>query len=232
MPNAPHGIVGGRAGPLLAAADMLDIVVEGAGGHASMPHQTRDPIPVACAIVSAIQGLVTRQFDAHDPVVVSITRIEAGTTHNVIADRATMRGTMRSLSPEHRARLQAALEQLVVGIAAAHGLEARLTIHQGFPVTVCDPRAVDLGEAVTEALFGSGAFHRMPAPIMGAEDFSYVLEKTPGAMFFLGFAQEGEDWQHCCGIHSTRMMLDETVMPRGAALLAGLAQRFLATGWD
>jgi hippurate hydrolase len=231
MPNAPHGVVGGRAGPLLAAADQIEIVVEGAGGHASMPHQTLDPVPVACEIVMAIQAMVTRKFDIADPVVVTIARIEGGTTHNVIPDRAVLKGTMRTLSAANRQRAREALEQLAMGIAAAHGLGASVTIMEGFPVTVCDARAVDFGRRVTEALFGEAAFQRLAAPIMGAEDFAYVLEKVPGAMFFLGFAPEGDDWASCCGIHSTRMMLDESVMPRGAALLAGLAERYLAEGF-
>ena len=232
MPNAPHGVVAGRAGPLMAAADQIEIVVEGRGGHASMPHQTLDPVPVACEIVTALQGLVTRRFDIADPVVVTIARIEGGTAHNVIADRATLKGTMRTLSAVNRSRLKEALEQLAMGIAAAHGLGASVTILEGFPVTVCDPRAVNFGEAVAQGLFGADAFQRLGNPIMGAEDFAYVLEKVPGAMFFLGFAHEGDDWQSCCGIHSTRMMLDESVMPQGSALLAGLAARFLAEGFS
>ena len=231
MPNAPHGLIAGKAGPLMAAADQLDIVIEGRGGHASMPHQTRDPVPVACEIVLALQTLVTRQFDAHDAVVVTITRIDAGTAHNVIADRVTLRGTMRTLSPSHRARLREAVEQLAMGIAAAHGLGAEVTVTQGFPVTICDGRAVAFGESVAQAMFGADGFHRLPAPIMGAEDFAYVLEKVPGAMFFLGVARQGADWGSCCGIHSTRMMIDESVMPSGAAFLAGLAERFLAEGF-
>jgi amidohydrolase len=231
MPNAPHGQVGGRAGALLAAADMIEIVVEGRGGHASMPHATQDPIPVAAEIILALQTLVTRQFSAHDPVVVTIASLKSGTTHNVIPDRATLCGTMRTLSAEHRTRLQDSIRLLAVGIAGAHGLRAEVTITHGFPVTICDARAVNFGERVTRELFGEDAFQRMADPIMGAEDFSYVLEKVPGAMFFLGFAPEGTDWTQCCGIHSTRMMLDEEVMPRGAALLAGLATQFLAKGF-
>jgi hippurate hydrolase len=231
MPTAPHGLVAGRAGPLLAAADMLEIVVEGRGGHASMPHQTRDPVPVACEIVTALQAMVTRQFDAHDPVIVTITKIEAGTAHNVIADRVTLGGTMRTLSRENRAALPEAVRLLAAGIAGAHGLTAEVTVTEGFPVTICDPRAVQFAEGVTRALFGAEAFLRLDAPIMGAEDFAYVLDKVPGAMFFLGVSHKGEDWTKCCGIHSTRMMLDESVMPQGAALLAGLAESFLARGF-
>lgn len=231
MPNAPHGLVAGRQGPLMAAADQLDIVIEGRGGHASMPHQTLDPVPVACEIVLALQAMVTRRFDAADAVVVTITRMDAGTAHNVIADRVSLRGTMRTLSPGHRERLHESVEQLAMGIAAAHGLGATVTVTPGFPVTICDGRAVDFGESVSRELFGPAGFHRLPTPIMGAEDFAYVLEKVPGAMFFLGVAPEGADWGACCGIHSTRMMIDESVMPRGSALLAGLAEQFLASGF-
>lgn len=231
MPNAPHGLVTGKAGPLMAAADQLEITVRGAGGHASMPHQAHDPVPVACEIVTALQALVTRQFDAHDPVVVTIARIEGGTAHNVIADFAKLKGTMRTLSPRHRARLHTAVQQLATGIASAHGLSAEVVIEEGFPVTICDPRAVDLAEAAVTELFGAPAWRRLERPIMGAEDFSYVLEQVPGAMLFLGVSHEGEDWTQCCGIHSTRMLLDETVLPQGAALLAGLAERFLDRGF-
>ena len=231
MPNAPHGQVGGRAGPLLAAADQIEIVVEGRGGHASMPHQTLDPVPVACEIVSAIQAMVTRKFNVHDPVVVTIASIHGGTAHNVIADRAVLKGTMRTLSPAHRKAVREALELLAAGIAGAHGLTAETVITEGFPVTICDAGAVDFGEAVSRELLGADSFLRLRDPIMGAEDFAYVLEKVPGAMFFLGVAHAGEDWTQCCGIHSTKMMLDESVMPQGAALLAALGARFLEQGF-
>ena len=231
MPTAHGGVIAGRAGPLLAAADRLFITIRGKGGHASMPHQTLDPIPVACEIVMAFQTMVTRKFDAADAVVLTVARIAAGTTDNVIADCCELSGTMRTLSPKARARLKAEITQLAQGIAAAHGLSAEVRIEEGFPVTICDPRAVDFGKAVTAELFGDQAFHRMKTPIMGAEDFAYVLEKVPGAMFFIGVAHEGADLASCCGLHSTRMVLDEGVMPKGAALLAALAERFLAEGF-
>lgn len=231
MPNSPHGLVAGRAGPLLASADQFDIVVQGRGGHASMPHDALDPVPVACEIVTALQTVVTRKFPVSDPVVATVAKIEAGTAHNVIADRVAMRGTLRTLSAGNRARLHEALRLVATNIAAAHGMTAEVTITPGFPVTVCDGRAVDLGEKVVRDLTGDSGFHRLDAPIMGAEDFSYVLEKVPGAMFFLGVAHEGADWRSCCSIHSTRMMVDESVLPLGTAVLAGCAVRFLAEGF-
>ncbi|MEO0032028.1 MAG: hypothetical protein RIS94_1786 [Pseudomonadota bacterium] len=232
MPNSPHGMIAGRAGALMASADQFDITVKGRGGHASMPHYALDPMPVACEMVGAIQAMVTRKFPVADPVVATVAKIEGGTAHNVIPDRVQMRGTLRALSPGNRARLQEALRTLVTGIAAAHEVEAEIAITAGFPVTVCDPRAVALGEAVAAGLGAEGRFHRLDHPIMGAEDFSYVLEKMPGAMFFLGVAHEGGDWRQCCGIHSTRMVVDESVLPLGSALLAGCATRFLERGFD
>jgi len=232
FPNAPHGLIGGKAGPLLAAADQFRIAVNGKGGHASLPHETLDPVPVACEIVTALQAMVTRRFSVFDPVVLTVARIESGTTFNVIPDKAEIEGTMRSLNSANRERIKEQVELVAAGIAGAHGLTVDIHFIEGFPVTICDERAVDFGERVTGELFGEAAFKRLDDPIMGAEDFAYVLEKVPGAMFFLGVSHEGEDWTQCCGIHSTRMMIDESVMPRGAALLAGLAEAFLARGFD
>lgn len=231
MPNAPHGIFTGRAGPLLASADQLRIRVMGRGGHASMPYDALDPIPIACEIVSAIQAFVTRQIPTLDPAVVTIASIEAGTTYNVIPESAFLLGTIRTLSPGTRAKVHSGLGRLAQGIADAHGASAEVHIEPGFPVTVCDPRAVSLGREAIGRLFGMDAWKDLPAPIMGAEDFSYVLEKAPGAMFFLGASAEGSDWQSCCGLHSNRMVLDESVMARGAAAHAAIAQTFLAEGW-
>jgi amidohydrolase len=231
MPNAPHGMIGSRAGTLLAAADMLEITVTGRGGHASMPHDTRDPVPVACEIVLALQSMVTRRFDAAEAVVVTVTQLDAGTAHNVIPDRATLRGTIRTLSRDNRSAVREAIETLSRNIAAAHDCRAEATVTEGFPPTINDARAIGVAEAAAQALPG-GRFMHLPAPIMGAEDFSYVLEKVPGMMAFLGVAGEGADLKTCCAIHSSRMMVDEGVLPRGAAFLAGCALRFLERGWD
>jgi amidohydrolase len=231
MPNAPWGVVGGRTGALLASNDKLRIVVTGRGGHASMPHDALDPVPIACEIALALQTFVTRQVSVFDPAVITIGQISAGTTDNVIPDTALLYGTMRTLSPATRAKLHDGLPRLAQGIAAAHGASATVEIIPGFPVTVCDGRAVALGEAVTTALFGAETWQTLANPIMGAEDFAYVLERVPGAMFFLGVAEQGSDWRACCGLHSSRMHLDEGAMARGAALHAGLAERFLAEGF-
>lgn len=230
MPNSRHGVLASRSGPLMAAADQLEISVNGRGGHASMPHDAADPVPVAAEIITALQSLVTRHFNAADAVVITITQMNAGTAHNVIADRVTLKGTMRSLSPANRASLHQSVARLAEHIAAAHGISAEVIITPGFPVTINDPRAIALGIEVAQGAAG-GEFVELPAPIMGAEDFAYVLEQVPGAMFFLGVAEEGSDWQHCCGIHSNRMMVDESALPIGTAFLAGCALRFFESGW-
>ena len=232
FPNAPHGMVGGKSGPLLAAADQFRIAVHGSGGHASLPHETLDPVPVACEIVTALQAMVTRRFSVFDPVVLTVARIESGTTFNVIPDNAEIEGTMRSLNPANRERLKEHVQLVAASIAGAHGLTAEIEIVEGFPVTICDQQAVEFGARVAGELFGEDVFLRLDDPIMGAEDFAYVLEKVPGAMFFLGVSHEGDDWTQCCGIHSTKMIIDETVMPRGSALLAGLAEVFLESGFS
>jgi hippurate hydrolase len=231
MPNYRHGVLASRAGALLAAADKLEIIVEGRGGHASMPHQTRDPVPVACEIVGAIQALVTRRYEASEAMVITVTQLDAGSAHNVIPDRAVLKGTIRTLSPERRHDVRGALRRLAEGIAEAHECRAEVTVIDGFPPTINDPRAVSLMEAIAGELPGGG-FERLAHPIMGAEDFSYVLEQVPGAMAFLGVAAADADWAQCPGIHSSRMAVDESALPRGAAILAGSALRFLERGWD
>lgn len=232
MPNAPHGVFGGRAGPLLASADKLRVTVTGRGGHASMPHDALDPLPIACEIVLAIQSFVTRQISVFDPAVVTIGQITAGTTDNIIPESATLFGTIRTLSAHQRNAVQIGLRRLIEGIATAHGGSASVSFETGFPVTVCDARATALGATVAAETFGDGAWRTMETPVMGAEDFAYVLEKVPGAMFFLGASAEGSDWRSCCGLHSNRMTIDEAVMARGAAMHAALAQRFLASGFE
>ena len=231
MPNAPFGVLAGRPGPLLAAADQFTIKMIGQGGHASMPHDCVDPLPGAAALVSAIQAMVTRRFNAASAVVVTVTQLHAGTTFNVIPDSATLNGTIRTLSKEHRIKVRDLITQTAQSTATAHGLTAEVEIEEGFPVTICDDRAVALGKAVAKKIGGDEGWRDLKDPIMGAEDFSYLLEKVPGAMFFLGVAKEGEDWRSCCAIHSPRMHVDEKALPHGTAMLAGCAMQFLDEGF-
>ncbi|HET6473232.1 MAG TPA: M20 family metallopeptidase [Pseudomonadales bacterium] len=229
-PNAPAGMLSSKAGPLLASADRLKIEVHGRGGHASMPHQALDPIPVACEIVTALQTWVTRQIDAFDPVVVTIGKIDGGSTDNVIPESARLTGTIRSVSEASRTKIHAGVAQLAEHIARAHGAVAKTHVERGFPVTVCDARAVDLAGRAISDLLGPHAWQTMQKPIMGAEDFSYVLQKVPGAMMMLGVCPDGQDWQTACPCHSNRMTLNETVLARGVAAHCAVAERFLTEG--
>lgn len=230
FPNVASGVFTGRSGPLLAANDEVLVTVRGKGGHASMPYLAVDPIPVACEIVTALQTYITRRIDIFDPVVLTFGKIEAGTTDNVIPETATLLGTVRTLSETSRAAMHAGILQVATHIAQAHGCEACVDIEHGFPVTVCDARAADLAEAAIKATFGPDAWVPMRAPLMGAEDFSYVLQRIPGAMLFLGVCPPGASVESACPCHSNRMVLDEAAMARGVAGLCAMAERFLAFG--
>ena len=230
-PNLPSGVIAGRVGPLLAAADKLIVSIKGRGGHASMPHEAVDPIPVACEIVTALQSMMTRRIPAFDPVVLTVAQIVSGTTNNIIPETAQLVGTIRSFSESSRAIAHEGLRRVVSNVAAAHKCESEVEIEQGFPVTICDSRAVALAQQTAKSLFGEHGWMTMPSPIMGAEDFSYVLNKVPGTMVFLGATPEGGDFKSCCALHSNRMVLDENVMARGAAMHAAFAEAFLAEGF-
>ena len=232
MPNAPAGTFGAKAGPMLASADKVLITVTGQGGHASMPHHAVDPVPVACEIVTALQVFVTRRIDIFDPAVVTIAKIDGGSTNNVIPETASLLGTIRTLSEASREAVHAGVARIAENIAKAHECEAEVEITRGFPVTVCDARAVGVAERAIGSLFGKDSWQTMPAPVMGAEDFSYVLQKTPGVMVFLGVCPEGQKWQSACPCHSNKMVLNESMLARGVAAHCGIAERFLEKGFD
>ncbi len=223
-PTLPPGAVATRPGPILAATDVFSIEITGRGGHASMPHHTHDPIPVACEIVTALQALITRRIDAFDPVVLTVTKIEAGTTHNVIPEMARILGTTRAVSERSRKKAREGIERVVAGIAAAHGVDGKVYVLPGYPVTRNDAGFADFVRGVAFDLVGEDRVIDMPAPIMGAEDFSYILERVPGAMVFLGM-RPGDG--PAAPIHSNRMLIDEEVMATGAALHAAVALRWL-----
>jgi len=163
-----------------------------------------------------------------EPAVITIAHIQAGTTSNVIPEDGRLLGTIRTFSERTRREVHEGARRVAEHIAAAHGLKAETDIEYGFPVTVCDQRAVDFAERTATNLFGEAGWRTMPHPMMGAEDFSYVLQKVPGAMVFLGATPQGGDWRTCCALHSNRMVLDEAVMARGIAMHCALAEAALA----
>ena len=217
------GVVSTRRGPAMASSDTLRIVVTGRGGHASNPVAALDPIPVAAAIVQAIQTMVTREVSVFDPAVVTIASIVAGTTDNVIPETAVMLGTMRALSEDTRTLVKDNLNRLVPAIAAAHGASAVVEIGHGYPVTVNADPAADLVHAATLGLLGPDRAVLAADPIMGAEDWSYVLQKVPGAMSFLGACPPGLDPDSSPPNHSNRVVFDEPAMAVGVATHAATA---------
>ncbi|HEV7732108.1 MAG TPA: M20 family metallopeptidase [Candidatus Binatia bacterium] len=223
----PVGMIAGRPGPILAAADVVAIEVRGKGGHASMPHLAVDPVPVACEMVLALQLMITRRIDVFDPAVLTIARIRAGSAGNVIPSSASLMGTLRTVSEETRATMHDGIRRVVAGIAAAHGVEAEAQVIRGYPVTINDDRFAAFAGDTARALVGDAHVHTMPAPVMGAEDFSYVLQQVPGALVFLGAKpMDGES----APLHSDRMRIDESAFATGIALHAAVALRFLEAG--
>jgi amidohydrolase len=225
-PLLDAGIFTGRSGPLLAAADTFEMTVRGKGGHASMPHDCLDPIPVACEIVQAFQTFVTRRIPAFDPIVLTTTKIEAGTTSNVIPEVANVLGTLRSTSEKSRALAHKGLDRLATKIGEAHEMEVEFKIGQGYPVTVNEGAFTEFAAQTVRELFGEKAYWPMRSPMMGAEDFSFLLQRFPGAMLFLGVKPEDPSLAAPC--HSNRMILNESAMAHGAALHAQVARNFLA----
>lgn len=231
-PNAPAGVLVGRPGPLLASTDTVHAVIKGKGGHAAMPHEAIDPIPVACAVVTALQTHVARRVPVADPAVLTITKINAGSSHNIIPGEVALMGTLRTLSERTRTAMRAAFRQIAEGIATAHGCTAETQIEEGYPVTMCDPRATALMQGIAYDFGGEGGWSQMSAPMMGGEDFSYVLREVPGAMAFIGVAPDGTDPQANPPLHNTRMTIAEEVMARGVAVHCAVAERFLENGFD
>ncbi|RDE07046.1 M20 metallopeptidase family protein [Sphingomonas aracearum] len=229
-PNLPAGTFWSRPGPLMASADTIRCTVRGRGGHGAMPHDCLDPVPVACEIVTALQTYIARQVPVTDPAVLTIAKIAAGSAHNVIPGEVEMLGTLRALSERTRGQMHEAFARIATHIALAHGATAEPGVEPGYPVTVNDARAVTLAREEAEAL--GAPWQEMAQPMMGAEDFSYVLREIPGAMTFLGAAPEGSDPGANPPLHNTRMVVDEAVMARGVALHCALAERFLHRGFD
>ena len=227
-PNLAAGQVATRPGPLMAATDELLITVVGKGGHASTPHLALDPIPVAAEMVLAFQTLLTRRVDPFEPVVLTIARISAGTTTNVIPERAELEGTLRTVSDRSRDRLLAEIERVAGHIAAAHRCEAEVVVHRGYPVTVNDAPFVAFTRDVLHQLVGPERVIDMKTPILGAEDWAYVLQKVPGCMAFLGVCPPGVSPREAASCHSNRMELDEEALAVGIATHAAMALSYLS----
>lgn len=219
------GQVATRSGPSMAAADRFTIVVQGAGGHAARPHLAVDPVVIASHIVVALQTLVSREVDPTELAVVTIGSLAAGTTFNVIPDTATLQGTVRTYLPEVQELLERRLGEVASGVAAAMRASVSVDYQRGYPPLVNHVSGSDLVGQVVRELLGPDAWAEKEQ-VMGAEDFSYVLQHRPGAMFWLGV--RNPTWPEPRPIHSPTFDIDETALPIGTAVMAETALRYLA----
>jgi amidohydrolase len=223
----PAGMASVKGGALMASSDHLLITVHGRGGHASEPHRALDPIPVACEIVQAMQTMVTRSIDVFDPSIVTVGRITAGTTNNVIPENAQIEGTIRAVSEATRKKVHAGIQRVAEGVAAAHDATVTVNITLGYPVTSNHNGFAAFATEVAGQVIGANHVLQMPHPVMGAEDFSYVLEAVPGSMMFLGGTPPDRNLATAAPNHSNRVMFDESAMAAGMAIYTAVAIRHL-----
>ncbi|MHA7306231.1 M20 metallopeptidase family protein [Arthrobacter sp. TMN-49] len=224
----PKGVFATKPGPILAGSNELRVVVHGVGGHGSQPHLAKGPVPALAEIVSALQSMATRKFDAFDPIVLTVTQLEAGDTINVIPDSASLGATVRTLSKESTDQLLLETKRLADGIASAHGCTADVDFNIRYPVTYNDPEFAANTLQVLRGQFGDGRVTQLDAPMMGSEDFSLVLEQVPGTFVAVLCSPEYVDPATAEFNHSPRVVFDDSVLGDQAAALAQLAYSHLA----
>jgi hippurate hydrolase len=217
-PGMPIGTFAIRPGPIMAAADRIAIELEGRGAHAAKPHEGIDTIVVGAQIVNQIQSIVARNVDPLGSAVVSITQFHAGTADNIIPQTAQMRGTARTLSPEIRDLVETRLKEIVEGTARLYGATAKCTYLRDYPVTVNHPRQTDFAAAVAGDVAGAGRVDTKVAPVMGAEDFSFMLEARPGAYIFCGNGASAN-------LHHPAYDFNDAAIPFGASYWIRLVER-------
>lgn len=225
----PNGWAATRPGPIMAAADTLEVEFTGRGGHGSSPHLALDPVPALCEAVLALQSMVTRRFDAFDPVVLTVGSLRAGSAPNVIPGAAVFEATIRSFSPQARERVREEAERVVRGIASAHGLEVTANWTEGFPVTVNDPAEAAFAERTARQLLGDDHYIEVPHPIAGSEDFGVLGDRVPYAYLMLGACPEDRDLFAAPYNHAPDAAFDDAVLGHAASLLAALAWHRLPT---
>jgi hippurate hydrolase len=186
MPGLPLGHFATRPGALMAATDMFTIEIEGHGGHAARPHATVDPIVVGAAVIDALQSIVARNVDPLASAVISVTTFHAGDAFNVIPQRAKLTGTGRSLDPLVRDLIERRMREVVQNVAAAHGATAKFHYERNYPVTINHPEQTEKAIAVASDVAGEANVNPDHPPVMGGEDFAYMLEARPGAFIFVG----------------------------------------------
>lgn len=220
MPGLPVGHFAIRKGAIMAATDEFTVSIRGVGGHAAMPHRTIDPIAIGAQIVSNLQLIASRSADPLKSVVVSVTTFNAGNAHNVIPNDASFTGTVRTLDPEMRDLAEQRFKQIVTGIATSHGAEAEIEFHRNYPVTFNHADETDHAIAVAEEIAGAGNVIPNIDPMMGGEDFSYMLLARPGAFIFVGNGDSA-------GLHNPAYDFNDEAIAHGISYWVRLAEQRL-----
>jgi amidohydrolase len=217
LPGLPAGEFAIRRGPIMASTDEFSVTVTGRGGHAALPHKTVDPIAIAVQMVSNLQLIASRNTDPLQSVVVSVTKFHAGQASNIIPDVATFGGTVRTLKPEVRDLAETRIREIVSGLAAAHGASANVSYARNYPVTI--NHTAETGHAMEAALSvaGEGRVNGDTDPMMGGEDFSYMLNARPGAFIFLGNGDTA-------GLHNPNYDFNDEIIPHGISYWVKLAE--------
>jgi hippurate hydrolase len=222
-PGMPVGTIGIRPGPMMASADTIDIHVRGKGGHGAMPHLSIDPIVIAAHIVTVLQTLVSRSTDPLLSSVLSITAIEGGNAHNVIPESVHMRGTVRTFSSALRDMMEHGIRRIACGVAESLGAVAEVRYRRVFPALVNAPGAVDIAVRAGAAVVGSDNVNAAVEPVMGSEDFAFMLEAKSGAYAFLGQAGPAAS----CMVHSPHYDFNDDLLPIGASYWVSLVDETL-----
>jgi hippurate hydrolase len=219
-PGLPVGQFALRPGPLMASADRLTIQIEGHGGHAARPHLTIDSVLVGAQIINQIQSIVARNVDPLQSAVISICMFQAGSTDNVIPQTAFLRGTARSLNPQVRDLLETRLREVVEGTARLYGAKVTFTYKRDYPVTRNHERQTAFASAVAAEVVGRERVDTNTPPVMGAEDFSFMLEARPGAFIFVGNGDSA-------GLHHPAYDFNDEVIPIGTSYWVKLVETAL-----
>ena len=224
-PGLPAGEIALHAGPVLAASDVVKITVTGRGGHAALPHDALDPVPIAAQIIGALQTISSRRIDPLDSVVVSITCVHAGTAQNVIPNDVHLTGSIRTLVPATRDQVETSIRDIAEGIARAHGASAKVTYQRGYPPTINSAAEAAICATVAADIVGEENIHLDLPPLMASEDFSYMLQEKPGCFIFLGNGASGHPGG--CMVHNASYDFNDDVAVFGASYWARLAETLL-----
>lgn len=218
MPNVPVGEFTIRKGGFFAATDEFNITLKGKGGHAAMPHSTIDPIVAGAALVQSLQSIASRNVDPLEAIVVSVTKFHAGDAHNVIPNESKLGGTIRTLDSDIREYGEKRLREITQSVADAYGCEVQLEFRRGYPVTVNHDIETEIATQAASAVVGAGNIDINTPPLMGGEDFSYMLEARPGAMILIG---NGES----AGLHHPKYDFNDEIIPYGISYWAQIAEQ-------